>query len=136
MNSIYENIADAIEFISADPGGDSEAFLSLATGEIFYRSEYAEEVPLPDDIDDKSKYIALPHKRKLDLGVVMVFKFVDKRLPNKASEVRTIFKKRGAYSRFSDWLNRHDLVDDWHHFREQATKKAILAWCKENGVNV
>ena len=78
MNSIYENIEDGIEFIGADPGGDSEAFLSLATGEVYYRSDYVDEEPLPDDIGDKSKYIALPHKRELNLGVVMVFKFVDR----------------------------------------------------------
>jgi hypothetical protein len=137
MNSLIDDIEQAIEFISADPSGDSEAFVSLATGKVYYRSEYMEEAePLPSDIDDQTKYIALPHKRDLNLGVVLVFNFVEKRLPNKASEVKMMFKKRGAYSRFSNWLDRHNLIDDWHHFRNETTTKTIITWCKNHSVNI
>lgn len=71
-----------------------------------------------------------------DLGVVLVFNFVKKHLPDKESEVRMMFRKRGAYSRFSHWLDRHNLVDDWHRFRNQVTRQAIIDWCKDNDVQV
>lgn len=135
MKPNISDIEDGIEFISADPSGDSEAFLSLATGKIHYRSEYVDEA-LPSDIDDDSKYLALPCKRNLNLNVVLIFRFVEQRLPDKASEVRMFFKKRGAYARYSNWLDRHNLTDDWYRFREQATTEAIVKWCKNNHVDL
>lgn len=136
MNSIIDDIELGIEFVSADMD-DGEAFLSRTTGEVYYRSDYVDEdQPLPADLDDETKYLPLPHKRELDLGVVLVFQFAEKRLPNKAGEVHAMFKKRGAYSRFSDWLDRHNLVDDWHRYKDQKTKQAIKTWCKENGIKL
>jgi hypothetical protein len=137
MKANIDDIELGIEFTSTDDAEDNEAFLSLATGEVFYRSEYIdEEIPLPNDIGDQTKYLPLPHKRDLDLGVVLVFNFVENRLPDKAFEIRTMFRKRGAYRRFSDWLDRHNLLDDWYRFKNETTKQAIIAWCKDNGVHV
>jgi len=39
MKANIDDIELGIEFISADAAGDNEAFLSLATGEVYYRSE-------------------------------------------------------------------------------------------------
>lgn len=137
MKANISKIEDGIEFISADPSGDSEAFLSLATGEIFYRSDYVdEETPLPSDIDDQKKYLPLPNKRTLDLGNVLVFNFVEQRLPDEYSEIRAMFRKSGAYRRFSNWLDQHDLLEDWYRFRDETTKQTIIDWCKDNGVDV
>jgi hypothetical protein len=137
MKANIEDIEQAIEFISADPGGDSDAFLSLATGEVFYRSAYIdEEIPLPSDIDDESKYLPLPNKRDLDLGNVLVFNFVEEQMPDEYADVRMMFRSSGAYRRFSDWLERHDLLDNWYRFREETTKQTIMDWCKDNGVDV
>jgi hypothetical protein len=136
MKIIIEEIEQAIDFISADPTGDSEAFLSLVTGEVYYRSEYMEDAPLPVDIDDNSKYLSLPHKRQLDLGVVLVFQFVEKQRPDSLADVRAMFRKSGAYRRFSDWLSRYGIEENWYRFRDQTTQKAILAWLEDNGVDV
>ena len=137
MKANIDDIELGIEFISADAAGDNEAFLSLATGEVYYRSEYIdEEIPLPNDIDDESKYLPLPNKRDLDLGNVLVFNFVEQRLPDEYSEIRAMFRKSGAYRRFSDWLDRHNLVEDWYRFRNEATKQAIIEWCKDNDIEV
>lgn len=137
MKPNIEDIEQAIEFISADPSGDSVAFLSLETGKIYYRSDYIdEEIPLPSDINDQTKYLPLPYKRDLNLGVALVFNFVEERLPDKTSEVRMIFKKRGAYRRFSYWLDQHNLTEAWYRFRDETTKQTIIDWCKDNDVDV
>lgn len=137
MKPNIENIEEGIEFISADPSGDSQAFLSRTTGEVFYRSDYVDEkFPLPSDIDDETKYLPLPNKRTLDLGNVLVFNFVEERLPDEYSEIRAMFRKNGAYRRFSDWLDQHDLLDDWYRFRDETTKQTIIDWCKDNNVDV
>jgi hypothetical protein len=137
MTANISDIELGIEFISSDFTGDGEAFLSLATGDVFYRSEYIdEENPLPNDIDDQSKYLPLPHKRDLDLGAALVFDFVEQQRPDEYAEIRAMFRKKGAYRRFSDWLDRHNLLDDWYRFKNETTKQAIIAWCKDNGVDV
>ncbi|MDP3007705.1 MAG: hypothetical protein Q8N30_01370, partial [Methylococcales bacterium] len=120
MTANISDIELGIEFISSDFTGDGEAFLSVATGEVFYRSEYIdEENPLPNDIDDQSKYLPLPHKRDLDLGAVLVFDFVEQQRPDEYAEIRAMFRKKGAYRRFSDWLDRHNLLDDWYRFKNE-----------------
>ena len=136
MTTKINDIIDAIHFISSDPALESEAFLSLCSGEIHYRSPYTEDFEtVPDDIDDKTKYLSLPHKNDLDLGIALVFEFVAERCPSAEDEVRAMFRKRGAYSRFKDWAERHDLLNDWFRFEEEQTFKAVAEWCSENEVH-
>jgi hypothetical protein len=37
-----------------------------------------------------------------------------------------MFRKSGAYRRFGDWLDRHNLLDDWYRFRDETTKQTIM----------
>lgn len=136
MTTKIADILDAIHFISSDPARESEAFLSLNSGEIHYRSPYTEDIgTVPDDIDDGTKYIPIPHKRDFNLGVALVFKFVAECCPSAEDEVSALFRKRGAYSRFKDWADRHDLLDGWYRFEEEATYKAVARWCRDNQVS-
>ena len=135
MATKLSDIINAIDYISADPGRESEAFLSLYSGEIHYRSPYTEDFEtVPDDIDDETKYLSLPHKNQLELGVALVLDFVAEYFPTAEDEVRAMFRKRGAYSRFKDWADRNDLLDKWHRFEEEATFKAVAQWCRDNDV--
>lgn len=137
MKADISEIELGIDFVSTNLGVDNEAFLSLATGDVYYRSDYVdEENPLPSDLDEKTKYLPLPHTRELNLGVVLVFNFVEDYCPDKYSEVSMIFKKSGAYRRFSNWLEQHNLLNDWYRFRDESTKQAIIAWCKDNNIDV
>jgi hypothetical protein len=129
-------IIDGIEFISADPGLESEAFLSLDSGEIFIRSPYYDEemANCPDDVDDSAQYLPLPHKHELDLGVRLVKVFVAEYCPSESDKVHDMFRKRGAYARFKDWAERKGLLDDWYRFEEDSKTAAIREWCEENDV--
>ena len=135
MSTKIAVIIDAIHFISSDPDGESEAFLSLRSGKIYYRSSYTEDFDtIPDDIDDETKYLPIPHKNDLDLGLALIFEFVTERCPSAEEEVRAMFRKRGSYSRFKNWAERHDLLDDWYRFEEEITFKAVTQWCSDNKV--
>jgi len=136
MSTKIDDIIDAIHFISSDPALESEAFLSLSTGEIHYRSPYTEDFEtVPDDIDDETKYLPLPYKNDLDLGIALIFEFVAERCPSAEDEVRALFRKRGAYSRFKDWAERQGLLDNWYRFEEEETFKAVAEWCKDNDIS-
>lgn len=70
MATKIADIIEAMQFISSDPDGESEDFLSLGSGMFHYRSSYTEGFEtVPDDIGDETKYLPIPHKNNLDLGV-------------------------------------------------------------------
>ena len=114
------------------------AFISRKTGRIYYQGELADmdEEELPDDIEDASIYVRVPNKRDLDLGRDLVFDFVEQRAPALMDSVSEYFRRKGAYGRFKELLERKNLLDDWHQFENEATVAALRDWCAENGLTV
>ena len=112
------------------------AYLCKETGEIYYTSEMGESDELPEDIDDNDKYIAIPHKNELDLGKILVFEFTKKYLPEEVEKVYSIFRHKGAYSRYKDLLERKGSLDDWHNFEDERQKQALKEWCRENEIEL
>ncbi len=87
----------------------------IYTGEIHWHSEIGDnEEELPDDIDDETKYIPLPHENGLNLGIKLVLKFVYQCLPEDAEKVENIFGHKGVYSRFKDILETKTKIEEWY----------------------
>lgn len=130
------NIIDALDFVSSDPGQESEAFVSLTSGEVFYRSPYMERgESMPDDVDDISQYIPVPYKTDLGLGARLAVEFVAGRYPGAEDEIRAMFSKRGAFARFKGWADCHNLLEDWLRFEEDAKAAAVRQWCMDNDID-
>jgi hypothetical protein len=65
----FDALIEAFEFASFGQPGEHEAYLCVETGQVYWHSEYGDdEEPLPDDIENAEKYIAIPHKNELGLG--------------------------------------------------------------------
>jgi hypothetical protein len=98
----FDKLLDAYLFVSMSGADRNEAFVCLASGEIYYRTELLDEdeQELPDDIDDGEKYLRVPDKRELDLGKPLVLAFTREFLPDDYGRVRNIFGGRGAYASF------------------------------------
>jgi len=83
--------------------GEHHAYLCRESGKIYWHSEFSdlEELndELPEDIEDEDKYIQLPSKRELDLGVPLVMDFVRQVLPRDFDDVSDMFDRRGAGTR-------------------------------------
>ena len=94
------------------------------------------EDELPEDIEDGSIYIAVPHKNDLNLGKNLVLNFTDERLPDSYATVDTFFRKRGAYGRFKDLLERKGLLEAWYEYEAQTVEQALRAWSAENGLQL
>ena len=63
----YAELLDAFDWVSAGGPMENSAFVSRKTGATHWASESAElEVELPEDIEDGSVYVAVPHKTDLD----------------------------------------------------------------------
>jgi hypothetical protein len=118
--------------------GEFRAFVCKQTGKIHYDFSDAAGMDdkLPDDIDDKEKYIALPDKRDLGLGKPLVLDFAREFLPDDFDDVHYFFSKRGAYPKFKALLARRGAIDRWHAFEAKATEQALRDWCAVHSIEI
>jgi hypothetical protein len=90
----FDEISNAFDV--ADTGGEHEAFVCRQTGKVYCRfgSTVAGEGDginddIPDDIEDESKYIAIPDKKTLGLGKPLVLDFASEFMPDDFDESAT-----------------------------------------------
>lgn len=138
MPVAYTDLLAAFEWVSASPSMETSAYVSRERGSLHWASSDAGAVEeeLPEDIEDGSLYIAVPHKNDLDLGRHLTLSFTDEKLPESYSTVAGFFHQRGAYRRFKDFLEQKDLLQDWYDYEAQAVEKALREWAAENGLQV
>jgi len=133
----FRELYNAFELL---PLGQYQAFLCRQTGKIYRHSDDSDfaklEEELPDDIEDSEKYIAIPDKRDLDLGKVLVLDFAREYLSDDYEEVERIFRKRGAYQKFKALLVHKHALDAWYEFEAKATERALRDWCELHSVDV
>jgi hypothetical protein len=129
-------LVDALEFVSAGESLDAEAYIGVATGKVHFVSGDIdlEDGGVPDDVEESEDYVAVLHRRFLDLGSRLVFVFAGEVMPDDYDTVRDIFRRRGAYRRFKDLLDRRRMLDAWSDFEARATERALRAWCAENDI--
>jgi hypothetical protein len=132
----FDDIENAFLFVSMDQPFMHNAYLRKETGEIFYTSEMGDSDELPDDIDDPDKYIVIPHKNELDLGKVLVIEFTSEYLPEELDKVYSIFRRKGAYSRYKDLLESKGVLKDWYEFENKRQEIALKEWCRENNIEI
>lgn len=129
------DLEEALLFL--DAGGDAEAWLCRDTGAVLWHSDGFDEFgPLPEDIDDADRYVAVPDKRDLGLGKPLALEFARTQLPDCYEQVCAMFSHRGAYARFKDLLDRHDSLDAWHQWETDQTRQALRAWCADSDVEL
>ena len=103
-----------------------------ASGEApYYTRAYIEGQPL-----DIAADVPVPDKRDLDLGNQLAFDFAGQFLPQHYDDIRDMFRRRGAYGRFKDFLEQKDMLEKWYVFSDQQEKKALGEWCETKGVSL
>ena len=130
----FDDIEMAFMYVSSNQPFMNSAYISKQTGEVYYASELGDSDELPDDIDDASIYVSIPHKNDLDLGKNLVLDFVSEFLPADFDEVSDIFSRKEAYSRFKQLLDRRGKLDDWYSYENESQKTALLDWCNDNNI--
>ena len=131
----YEEILDAYEWVSADPSLQNTAYINRTSGAVYLDTdETGADDALPEDIEDGTKYIAVPHKHDLDLGNALVFDFVDEYLPEDLDKVSGYFKRPGAYSKYKDLLERKQLLEACYGYERKKTFEALCQWATENSI--
>jgi hypothetical protein len=131
----FADIEDAFDFVSSGAPSEHAAYVSVATGETHCHTEVGDNFePLPDDIDEIGKYVAIPHKNDLGLGKPLALKFAARVLPDDFDEVAGIFQRRGAYGGFKRLLERRGKLDAWYEFENESQREALRSWCAANDI--
>ena len=124
----------AFDFVSSDQMFMHSAYLCRKTGQIFYTSDMGDSDELPEDIYENEQYVEVPHKNELGLGKALVLDFTSTYMPNDLEDIYSIFRKKGAYSKFKNLLERRGFLEKWYSFEEKRQKEALKEWCKENKI--
>jgi len=125
----YSDVERAFDYVSFGPPCENCAYIHRKTGQTFYSSEMTGESDIPEEAYEDDDYLEVPHKNDLDMGQRLVERFIDREAPQLAGEVRRIFSRRGAYSRYKDLLAGHKLLEKWHDFEADSMKQAIGEKC-------
>ena len=134
-----DSIHDALMFASAGGYGEGSAILDRQSGKTYYRSDCLDmdEIDqLSDEDYDPKVHIHTPHKNDLDLGRNLVFEFVEQFIPEQDDKVGRIFSRKGAYSRYKDFLDDIGMLEKWYEFENQRELMALMEWCEDNGVDI
>lgn len=123
-------------FMMTSDGMDAECHIDPANGAIYcFDSVGYTEDAVPPDFDPESA-ISIPNKYDLDLGNQSVFDFVAVQIPEHYDEVRDIFRRKGASSRYKELLYRLGKEQDWYACEARRTREALLEWCTDNGITL
>ena len=129
----FDDLLSVYEWVSAAGKFQNSAFVNKVTGKIHIDSDDVEDDDaLPDDYEDAGIYVAVPHKNDLDMGRDLAIRYIDENLPESADDVRRFFRKRGAYARFKDLLQRKGVLDAWYQYEARAVEAALQEWAKDN----
>lgn len=127
------DLEDAVNFTS----DEVVVYLDTESGQTYLDSDMVDlEEELPADLYENDKYIELPDKRDLDLGKRLVFRFIGSERPDDFEKVEAFFYKRGAYSKYKDYLAHEGLLDSWYEFEQAAVREALIEWCEENDIEL
>ena len=133
----FHDLDSAYEWVCVSGYGENSALISKATGQIFYTSDSHDcDEDLPEDIDEEDLYWSVPHKNDLDLGKELVFRFAAECMSDEEQTIHDFFRRRGAYAKFRQLLERTGHLDEWYAFEQEATKRALLEWAEEEGLKV
>ncbi len=144
-----DKIIEAIEFQS----DESNAYFDKKTGNIIVIMEEEinaaenqdpiEEYPecqrdnikkAREFIDREEDFLSLPSKYDIHEYQIIEDFCHSVRDREIADALYNTIKGKGAFRRFRDAIQRFELDDEWHKYRERAIKQISIDWCKANGI--
>ena len=133
----FNDLLAACEWVSSSSPAENDAFVSRITGKVHWSSSIIElDDELPEDIEDGSIYVSVPHKRDLNLGKNLALTFAEEQLADSYEAVANIFRQRGAYGRFKELLGRKGRLQAWYDYETNATELALRKWGAEQGLSI
>lgn len=135
----FSDIDQAFEFANTNGDmGEFRAFVCRQTGKLYHQTDFDDAAEfndeLPDDATTKRNISRFP--TSASLGKPLVPDFAREFLPDDFDDVRHFFSKRGAYPKFRSLLARRGEIERWHAFENEATERALRAWCALHSIDI
>ncbi len=118
----FETIEMAFEFANFDDRSN-DAYLDRRTGKSLYFSMLEDSEDEPDDLDDRTRYVAIPDTRDFGLGSQLAVQFATENAPELLDDVHSAFTGRGAFRRFKDLLDRSGFLEAWYQYQAEYERK-------------
>ena len=86
------------------------------------------------EILDSDDYIALPSQfdsNEYEMMEKFCLLVKDQKI---ADDLYNAIKGRGAFRRFKDKVQEHEIEQDWYQYRDKSYKEIAKQWCEENAV--
>jgi hypothetical protein len=136
MDIRFSDVLDLFELVNFGSQFDHEGYICKVSGKTYFHSEFGDnEEELPNDITDE-RYLVIPHKNELNLGINLAFDFIQEYLPKEFEKVRSLFYRKGAYAKFKSLLESSGKIEEWYKFEAKRTEQALREWCAEQDVAI
>lgn len=133
----FSDVADLFEYVNSGSPSDYQGYICKVTGKTYFYSEFGDnEEELPEDIDDEEKYLAIPYKNDLDLGRELVFEFIQEYLPSAYENVRSMFRSKGAYTKFKVLIENAGSTEKWYQFESKRIEQALREWALAQDIEI
>lgn len=134
-----DDIHSALIYVSSSGFGENTAIYDKETGKIYLCSDMAgidEFEEFCESQYNEKIHIDIPHKNDLALGRNLVFEFMRKHSPENENVVSQIFRKKGAYSKFKNFLDSKNILQKWYDFENSRELEELNNWCQENNIDI
>lgn len=131
-----DDLALAVRWVADGMALDHEAWVERSTGVVrMYSPDQAALCgPMPTNAGGHADCVPVPDRRELGLGTELVFDFARDEMPDAVDAVRAVFRRKGAYGRFRDMLERQGLLERWYAYEEAREMQALHEWCEAQGL--
>jgi hypothetical protein len=138
MASIKLDELENAAILVDDGEGSAKALIARDSGMIhLLNDEYMdEEAPVPGDIEVGDAYVSVPAASTLGLGRQLMARFAAGHLPGDREAVHELLDRGDSYDRFSKLFEERGVLDAWYRFREEETRTALEAWCRQHGLEL
>ncbi len=107
-----------------------DAYVDRRTGEVHIPTDDPELSDVTDEMEESDDYIPIPSKLELGLGSRVAKAFAWHEVPEDGDAVSDMFRRKGGFARFRNWLIRRGKLDAWYAFEAEAEEEALRDWCE------
>ncbi len=84
--------------------------------------------------DENGDYVPLPSKYDIHEYAIMKEFCSTIKNPKIANDLFRSISGRGAFRRFKDAIQRHDIHEEWYRFKDEAYREIAREWCEVHGI--
>lgn len=95
-----------------------------------------EQVQLAEKVlENEDLFIPLPSRYEVNEYEIMESFALSIESQRVSDIIYDALRGKGAFRRFKDLVERHNLIDQWYQYRDNAYGKIAIDWCQSHGLD-